>query len=213
MASRSETYLDDLVPTGGDNDGVLGVGAEANAADPLGVTVVGDVELALAEGVPELDGAVARARDDLAVVGGEGDREDVGGVANEAAGGGAGVEVPETQGLVPRGGEGELAVGRDDNVRDEVVVAVEDALGVAVVGVVARQLPDDDGAVTRGGEEEVGVLLRGGDGGDPALVAGEGALVDERLRPANAKSPVGRGQFAVPMSAFVVHISQMTRAS
>ena len=116
-------------------------------------------------------------------------------MANETAGGGAGVQVPETQGLVPRGGEGELAVGRDDNVRNKVVVAVEDALGVAVVGVIARQLPDDDGAVTRGGEEEVGVLLRGGNGGDPALVAGEGALVDERLRPVDAKSRVGWGQF------------------
>ncbi|KAI3477910.1 hypothetical protein L1887_60217 [Cichorium endivia] len=56
-------------------------------------------------------------------------------------------------------------------------------------------LPDNDGAVTRGGEEEIGVLLRGGDGGDPALVAGEGALVDERLRPVDAKSRVGWGQF------------------
>ncbi len=114
------------------------------------MAVVGDVELALAERVPELDGAVARARDDLTVVGGERDGEHIGGVADEAAGGGAGVQVPETEGLVPRSGEGELAVGRDDNVRDEVVVAVEDALGVTVVGVIARELPDDDGAVTRG---------------------------------------------------------------
>lgn len=182
-AYGQETYLDDLVPTSGDNDGVLRVGAEANAADPLGVTVVGDVELALAKCVPELDGAVTRARDNLTVVGGEGDREDIGGVADKAAGGGAGVEVPETEGLVPRGGQSKLAVGRDDNVRDKVVVTVEDALGVTVVGVVARELPDNDGAVTRGGEEEVGVVLRGGNGGDPALVAGEGALVDERLRP------------------------------
>ena len=33
------------------------------------MAVLLDVELALSEGVPELDGAVARARDDLAVVG------------------------------------------------------------------------------------------------------------------------------------------------
>lgn len=178
-----QTYLDNLVPASRDNDGVLGVGAEADAADPLGVTVVGDVELALAQGVPELDGAVARARNDLAVVSREADREHIGGVADEAAGGGAGVQVPQTQGLVPRGRESKLAVGRDDNVGNKVVVAVEDALGVAVVGVVAAELPDDDGAVTRSGEQQVRVLLRRGDGGDPALVAGEGALVDERLRP------------------------------
>lgn len=161
----------------------MGVGAETNTADPLGVTVVGDVELALAESVPELDGAVTRAGDDLTVVGGEGDRENICGVADEAAGGGTGVQVPKTEGLVPRGGESKLTVGGDDNVGDEVVVAVEDSLGVAVVRVITAELPDDDGAVTRSGEEEVGVLLGGGDGGDPALVACEGALVDERLRP------------------------------
>ena len=65
------------------------------------MAVVNDVELALAEGVPELDAAVTRGGDDLTVVGGEGDREDVAGVANELAGGGAGVKVPKTEGLVP----------------------------------------------------------------------------------------------------------------
>lgn len=91
-----------------------------------------DVELALAEGVPELDGAVTRSRNNLPVVGREGDGEDVRGVANEATGGESGVEVPEAEGLVPGGGQSELAVGGDDNVRDEAVVTVEDALGVAV---------------------------------------------------------------------------------
>ena len=104
-------------------------------------------------------------------------------MADEAAGGGTGVQVPKTEGLVPRGGESKLTVGGDDNVGDEVVVAVEESRGVAVVRVITAELPDDDGAVTRSGEEEVGVLLGGGDGGDPALVACEGALVDERLRP------------------------------
>lgn len=68
-----KTNLDDLVPTGRDNDGDDGVGREADARDPLGVAVFDNVELALAEGVPELDGAVTRSRDDLTVVGGEGD--------------------------------------------------------------------------------------------------------------------------------------------
>lgn len=98
---RSSTHLDDLVPASRDNDGVGGVGREAYAADPLGVAVLLDVELALAEGVPELDGAVTRARDDLTVVGAEADAQYVGSVADEAAGSGAGVEVPQTQSLVP----------------------------------------------------------------------------------------------------------------
>ena len=103
-----------------------------------------DVVLALAKGVPELDRAVACARDDLPVVGREADGEDVGGVADEAAGGSAGVEVPEAESVVPGRGERELAVGGDDDVRDEVVVAVEDALRVAVLILVTGELPDDD---------------------------------------------------------------------
>lgn len=52
-------------------------------------------------------------------------------MAHEAAGGCASVEVPQAEGVVPGRGEGELAVGRDDDVRDKVVVAVEDSFRVA----------------------------------------------------------------------------------
>lgn len=96
-------YLDKLVPRAGDDDGVLGVGAEAHARHPLAVALVGDGELAVTEGVPELDCAVAGTGDDLAVVGGEGDGEDVVGVANEPAGGVAGGELPQAESLIPRG--------------------------------------------------------------------------------------------------------------
>jgi len=111
---RISTYLDELVPAGGDNHGVLGVGAESDARDPVGVALVGDGVLAVTEGVPELDGAVARTRDDLAVVGGERDGEDVAGVADEPAGGGASGELPEAEGLVPRGREGISTIGGDN---------------------------------------------------------------------------------------------------
>ncbi len=109
----SETYLDELVPARGDNDGVLGVGREADAGHPLGVALLGDGVLAVTEGVPQLDCPVARARDDLAVVGGEGDGEDVVGVADEAAGGGASGKLPEAEGLVPRSRKSVRAVGGD----------------------------------------------------------------------------------------------------
>lgn len=114
------------------------------------MAVVGNVVLALAEGVPELDGPVSRAGDDLSVVGREGNREDVGGVANELLGGHAGVEVPESEGLVPRRGQGELAVRRDNDVRDKVVVAVQDLLGEAERRVVPGELPDNGGLVCLG---------------------------------------------------------------
>lgn len=81
------------------------------------MALLGDGVLAVTKGVPELDGAVAGTGDDLTVVGREGDGENVVGVANEAASGGAGSELPETEGLVPRGRQGVGAVGGDDLVR------------------------------------------------------------------------------------------------
>ena len=66
------------------------------------MALVGDGVLAITEGVPELDGEVARSGDDLAVVGGEGDGQDVVGVADKAAGGRTGGQLPEAEGLVPR---------------------------------------------------------------------------------------------------------------
>lgn len=106
-----------------------------------------DVVFALAEGIPELDGSVARARDDLPVVSAEADGQNIGGVADEAASGGSGVEIPEAESVVPGRREGELTVGRDNDIRDEVVVSVEDFFRGAVPRFVTSQLPDDDGLV------------------------------------------------------------------
>ena len=194
-----KTYLDELVPAGGDNDGVLGVGAEANAGNPLGVALVGDGVLAVTEGVPQLDGAVTGSGDDLAVVGGERDGEDVAVVADEAAGGGAAGELPQAEGLVPRGGQSVGTVGGDNlykkkssisakpvpckfpssafdigfgatvsssqwdgtyAVGDDVRVTVERALGVSVLGLVAGQVPDDEGLVARSRQEHVGAARK-----------------------------------------------------
>lgn len=115
LSSETEivAYLDELVPAGGDNDGVLGVGAEAHAGNPLGVALVGDGELAVAEGVPQLDGAVTRTGDNLAVVGGEGDGQDVVLVANKGAGGLAAGQLPQAEGLVPGGRQSVGTVGGD----------------------------------------------------------------------------------------------------
>ena len=90
------------------------------------------------------------------------------------AGGLAGAEVPEPEGLVPGAAEGEVAVGGEDDVGDEVAVAVEPLLGDAVVHVVAGQLPDDERLVAGGGEDHLRVLGVGGDLGYPAIVPREG---------------------------------------
>ena len=94
-------YLDKLIPTSRHNDWVLWVRAEPHARNPLGVALLCDGVFAVAKRVPQLDCPVARTRDDLSVVGGEGNGEDVVGVADEAAGGGAGGQLPQAQGLVP----------------------------------------------------------------------------------------------------------------
>jgi hypothetical protein len=106
-------------PAAGNDDRLSGRRREANAADPLGVALLGgassDSELAVTEGVPQLDGLfknpaenfettrlkpttfvhlVARSRDDLAVVDGEGNGQNILGVAVELTGGGSGVQIP-----------------------------------------------------------------------------------------------------------------------
>lgn len=65
---------------------------------------VRDGELAVAEGVPELDCSISGTRNYLSIVGGKGNREDVVVVTDEATSGGTGGEFPKAEGLIPRGG-------------------------------------------------------------------------------------------------------------
>jgi len=66
------------------------------------VTLLFDVKFAFTQSVPQLNGTVTAATDDLSVVSGEGNREDIRGVANETAGSETGIEIPETKSVVPR---------------------------------------------------------------------------------------------------------------
>jgi len=58
-AGRELPNLDKLVPSAADNDWVLGVGAESHAGNPFGVSLVGNGEFAVAEGVPQLDSTIS----------------------------------------------------------------------------------------------------------------------------------------------------------
>ncbi len=111
------------------------------------MTILLDVVLALSECVPELDSPVTGARDDLSVISAEADGQNIGSVADETAGGETSVEVPKAESVVPRRRKSELAVRGDDNVGNEVVVSMEDTLGVSILVVFTRQLPDDDSLV------------------------------------------------------------------
>jgi hypothetical protein len=78
------------------------------------VALVRDSVLAVTKGVPELDRAVARAGNNLSVVGGEGDGEDIVSVSNKSSGGSASGKLPKTESLVPRGRESVGTVRGDD---------------------------------------------------------------------------------------------------
>jgi hypothetical protein len=110
---RNIAYLYELVPTGADNDWVLWVGAESDAGNPIGVSLLGDGELAVTKSVPQLDCSVAGSRDNLSVVGREGDGEDVVVVSNESAGGGTGSKLPKAESLVPGSRKSVGTVGGD----------------------------------------------------------------------------------------------------
>lgn len=142
-------HLHELVPAGGHDHagGARGGGhrGESHAGDPLGVAILDDGELALTEGVPELHGAVAGSGHDLAVVSREGNGQNILGVANKAAGGLAGGDLPKAEGGIPRAGKGELSIGTDSDIRDEVVVALKSTASIAVVVLLADKGPHDDG--------------------------------------------------------------------
>ena len=181
LAGLQVPHLDKAIPTGGHNQRVGGGRGEAHAGHPLGVTLVGDGELALSKSVPQLDGLVAGARNDLAVVLGKGNGKHILGVADEAAGGLTLLNVPQTESTVPGARERELTVRGDHDVRDVMGVALERAAGgtiadnIGAVNVVSLlgEVPDDDGAIARGRQNHGGVDGGGGDSRDPVGVAAE----------------------------------------
>ena len=163
--------LHELIPTAGHDDRVGGDRGEADAGDPFGVGVgVLDGVLALTERVPQLDRLVTGTGDNLAVVHRESNRKDILGVTHKASGRGTSVKVPQSESAVPRTGEGKLSVRRNHDVLDEVGVTVEGSAGVAVVFFLTGEVPQDHGLVPRRGQEDVGVIQRGRDGGDPVFV-------------------------------------------
>ena len=145
LQGRGGPDLDDVVPASRHEVRGASDRREANAGDPVVVAALGAGVLALTHGVPQLDGAVTRAGDDLTVVLREGNRQDILGVASEAGLALAGGDLPETKGVVPRRGQGELSISADNDVGDEVVVATKGTASIAEVTLLAGQGPHDDG--------------------------------------------------------------------
>lgn len=91
-------------------------------------------------------------------------------MSDESLGGVSGVEVPESQSSIPRRGKGILSVGRDDTVGNESVVSLQSTSRDTVVGIITGDLPYEKGLVSGSRDQEVWVLSRGCEGGDPSGV-------------------------------------------
>lgn len=78
------------------------------------MALVRNGKLAVSECVPQLDSSVARPRNDLTVIGGEGNGKNIVGVAYKATSSDTGCELPEAEGFVPGRGEGVGTIGGND---------------------------------------------------------------------------------------------------
>jgi len=135
--------LDVFVPTARDNDGVLVVRREPDARHPFSVTFFLDSVLALSQGVPQLDGLVPGSGDNLTIVGGESDAQDIVVVVLETASGASSRQIPQAQVLVPGSGQGKVTIGGQNDIGYEMSVTMETLIRNTVLLVITGQLPND----------------------------------------------------------------------
>jgi len=184
--------LDGLIPRGGNADGGLGLVVEADARNGIGVSVFVNGMLALTSDVPDLDVVVASTGKDLSVISRKSNREDISGVTDELDLGLSGLEVPKTDGTIPRGGQAMVGVTSEADLVDEVRVTGEHSGGsspfsVLFVGVLVIKSPLDEGLVARSGDKEFNLLavsvslLADSKRGDPATVTLEVTLLLESV--------------------------------
>jgi hypothetical protein len=117
-------YLNKSVPSSRDDDRIGRIRRETYTTDPFAMSLFSDCEFTITESIPELDGFVSTTTDYLSVVGTEGDREDIIGMADETTSSLASVEIPKTKSFIPGGRKSVLTVRRDDDVLDKVVVTL-----------------------------------------------------------------------------------------
>jgi hypothetical protein len=100
LAVGQSPNLDQTIPSTRDNEWNRLRRRETNARDPFGVAVfaLSDSVLALAQSVPQLDSLVAGSRNNLTIVNGKGNRENILLVTNETTSGLSGVDFPKTEG-------------------------------------------------------------------------------------------------------------------
>jgi hypothetical protein len=183
--------LDGLIPRGGDADGGLGLVVESNARDGISVGVLVNGMFADTVDVPDFDLVIASTGENLVLVGGEGNGEDISGVTDELVDGLSRLEVPKSAGTVPRGGEAMVAVTGEADLVDEVRVTGVHAggltpLSVFLVVVLVIESPLDEGSVTRSRDEEFNLLsvtlfFSDSEGGDPTSMSLKVTLLGESV--------------------------------
>lgn len=101
--------------------------------------------LALTTDVPEFDGVISTSREDHSGVVGETAGEGFTGVVDESERGLSGTEIPETEGLVPAGGDSEGVISGEGDVGDEMFMTGEGFEGETVVSFLTLfvEAPDD----------------------------------------------------------------------
>jgi len=182
LAVGQVPHLNQLVPAAGDDDRVSRCGGEAHTTHPAGMRIrVLNSILTLPQGIPQLDGLVPRAGHNLPVVNRECNTENILGVSYKAPGCRTCVQIPQSQGSIPRAGERKLSIRRDDHILDKVRVASEAATREAIVSFFSGQVPDDDAFVSRRRQDEVWVVKGASDGCYPARMSLECTPEHKRL--------------------------------
>lgn len=182
-------HLDGLVPRGSDAKGWLFSVVESHSRDSISVHVLFDSMLALRTGVPDLDFVILSSSNDLSVIWGKINRENISFVTNELGDGSSVVHVPESDGTVPGGGESKAGVAGKLDLRDEVRMSSQHLFSLSHWGIffkfsIISEFPFDESLVTRSREEEllhlsVDFFLTNSERGDPATVTFEISLIDE----------------------------------
>lgn len=137
------------------------------------MAILSDGILELTKSVPKVDGLVARTGDNLTVVSGEGDGQNILGVTDETTSGFTGLDFPETEGTIPRTRKSKSTIRREGNILDEVGVSSESSLGDSILGIRATKLPHNHGAIAGSGDNSVRSLKGGSNGGNPATMTDE----------------------------------------
>jgi len=182
LAVGQVPHLNELVPSGGNDDGVGVGGRETDARNPLRVSVFLDGVFADSQSVPQLDGAVAGSGHDLSVIGRESDAENVFGVSDESSGRRSHRQIPQTQGRVPRAGKSKLAVRGQNDVGHKVTMSLQCLVGDAIVGFILGELPDDNRLVPGRGKNHVGEHGGGRNLRHPPIVSLESSTKSQLFR-------------------------------